>query len=368
MTIFTFLPEIFRLSGQKSTKGKQSSGKRSISKLRSLLPQLKTLRSRLDHATDSSKAMLIGVSKIRSLFRRSGKNCICTYSAKSYPGSRTRRYTVHVPPSYTWRRSTPLVMVLHGCQQCDEKIQEVSNFDAIADRAGFIVVYPFVTSYTGLRLKNCWGWWSKNQVEAGGGEVEDLWGIIEQVKTEFNIDKKRIHVAGLSSGAAMATAMMVVHGHKIASGATVAGVPYSETQWAVALPLSGLRQFKSIEQISKAMTVAMGERKRRVPIFIVHSRDDKTVDIQAAHNIRDSWSQCFGIDISKHFKVDSGKTNGTPWEHTKYLDGSRKSVIETLFIEGPDHGWYGGNSGEFSYPEAPDISRLFWKFFRSHRL
>ena len=164
-----------------------------------------------------------------------------------------------------------------------------------------------------------------------------------------------MHVAGLSSGAAMATAMMVVHGHKIASGASVAGVPYSETQRAVALPLSGGRQFKPIEEISNAMTVAMDGRKRRV-------------DIQAAHNTRDSWAQCYGIDISKRFKVDSGKTSGTPWVHTKYLNGSRKTLIETLIIEGPDHGWYGGKPGKFSYPEAPDISRLFWKFFRSHRL
>ncbi len=329
---------------------------------------MKTLRSGLGYATDTSKAMLTRVSKIRSPFRRSGENRICTYLAKAYPGSRMRQYTVHVPPNYTWRRSTPLVMVLHGCQQCDEQIQHISNFDAISDKAGFIVVYPFVTSYTGLRLKNCWGWWSKNEIEAGSGEVEDLWGIIEQLKTEFNIDRRRIHVAGLSSGAAMATAMMVVHGHKIASGATVAGVPYSETQRAVAAPLSGWRQFKSIEEISNAMTVAMDRRKRRVPIFIVHSRDDKTVDIQAAHNIRDSWAQCFGIGTAKRFKVESGETSGTPWVHTKYRDDSRKTLIETLIIEGPDHGWYGGKPGKFSYPEAPDISRLFWKFFRYHRL
>ena len=129
---------------------------------------MKTLRSKLDHAADTSKGMLTGLSKIRSPFRRSSENRSCTFMAKSHPGSRMRRYTVHVPPSYTWRRSAPLVMVLHGCQQSDEQIQEISNFDAIADRAGFIVVYPFVTSYTGMRLKNCWGWWSKNQVEAGG--------------------------------------------------------------------------------------------------------------------------------------------------------------------------------------------------------
>ena len=140
-----YLPEIFHLRSQKRVKGKQSSGKRSISKLRlipflgisaksirefpmRLLPKLgqmkpitekadetskiKTLRSRLGHAIDTSKATLTSASKIRLPFRRSGENRSCTFMAKSHPGSRMRRYTVHVPPSYTWRRSAPLVMVL----------------------------------------------------------------------------------------------------------------------------------------------------------------------------------------------------------------------------------------------------------------
>ncbi len=396
------MPEIFRLRSQKRTNIKYSSRNKSDSKRPSIFQRrrnnksnrtnpshrllslgrikyldgivdrgsrpIKVLLSRLSAASTSSKALLTRISQIQSPFRRTGENRSYTFKAKTYPGSRTRRYTVHIPPGYNWRRSTPLVMVLHGCLQCDEQIQHVSNFDAIADKAGFVVVYPFVTSYSGLRIKNCWGWWSKNQIEAGGGEVEDLWGIIEQVKAEFNIDRKRIHVAGLSSGAAMATAMMVVHGHKIASGGTVAGVPYSETQRAVATPLSGWQQFKSVKDVSNAMTVGMDEKKRNIPIFIVHSKNDRTVDIQAAYNIRDSWAECFEIDISKRIKVNSGKTFDTPWVHTKYLNGSRKTLIETLFVEGPDHGWYGGKSGDFSYPEAPNISRLFWNFFRNHRL
>ncbi len=63
-------------------------------------------------------------------------------------------------------------MVLHGCQQYHEDIRAISNFDAIADRAGFIVVYPSVTSYRDIRLENCWGWWMAKEIRPGGGEVE----------------------------------------------------------------------------------------------------------------------------------------------------------------------------------------------------
>ena len=43
-------------------------------------------------------------------------------------------------------------------------------------------------------------------------------------------------------------------------------------------------------------------------------------------------------------------------------------MIETLFLEGPGHGWYGGNAGEFSYPDGPDIKLGMWKFFKAHPL
>lgn len=359
-----------------------------LSRIRRVVPEIKPSLTRI--ATISSKIgrknLQVGVSsiyrrlvttpksftriipQIRLPFRRPAHDLHQTLQARASPGSRTRRYLVHVPPGYTGRRPVPLVMVLHGCMQSNETIRDISNFDTIADRAGFIVVYPFVTSYPGFRIPNCWGWWSWAQIRPGRGEVGDLWRIVETIKAEFNIDPARIHVAGLSSGAAMAVALMVAQAQQIASGATVAGVPYSESARAVAPTLGSRKRFKPIERVSRDMTTVMGKNKRGAPIFIVHSHDDATVDIQAARNIRDSWAQCFNIDVSKGVKVRSGKTHDVPWVHKKYRDGRRRSRIETLFIKGAGHGWYGGSPGELSYPEAPNISRLIWKFFRHHRL
>jgi len=286
----------------------------------------------------------------------------------SYPGSRTRRFELHLPRGYSDNASMPLVMVLHGCRQNSADIRRISNFDAIADREGFIALYPFVTGYSGMRIRNCWGWWLDNEIRPGAGEVEDLWQIVEQVKQEVRVNERRIHIAGLSSGGGMAVAAMVVHRSRFASGAAVAGVPYSETPLAVSFPGQSGAAFKPTGELVSAMKSIMGEDGRPSPIFIVHSHGDATVDIQAARNIRDSWATCFGIDTTRPGSENSGTTGGAPWVHRGYREPWRRSAIETLFIEGRGHGWYGGNPGNFSFPEAPDISDSMWRFFKRHPL
>lgn len=291
-----------------------------------------------------------------------------TFRRRSYPGSRTRRFELHLPRGFRKDVAMPLLMVLHGCRQDSTDIRYISRFDAIADREGFAVVYPFVTGYSGMRIRNCWGWWLDDQVRPGAGEVEDLWQIIEQVNEEIRVDDRRIHITGLSSGGGMAVAAMVAHADKFASGAAVAGLAYSETPRAVVYGTPTGVEFKSTELIVDAMKSVIGQNGRPSPILIVHSNDDPVVHIQAARNLRDSWARCFDIDSTRPASESSGTTDGAPWVHTRYREARSRSAIETFFIEKRGHGWYGGNPGKFSYPAAPDTSELMWRFFKRHPL
>ena len=291
-----------------------------------------------------------------------------TFSARAYPGSRKRRYRVHVPAACDDGKPRPLVMVLHGCNQDNRDIERITGFNTLADRHGFLVVYPFVTGYRGMRNRNCWGWWFDREIHAGAGEVEDLWQIIEEVGHNHAVDPARIHVTGLSSGAGMTVAMLVAHGDRIASGAPVAGLPYAEKADAVRHGLNREPRNRPVVAIVKAMRAEMGERDQAVPIQIVHSADDQTVDINSADILRDSWGHCFGIDTRQPGQVDSGVTAGTAWEHARYPADARNSTIETIYLDGPGHGWYGGPPGKYSFPEAPDISHEIWQFFTSHPL
>ncbi len=291
-----------------------------------------------------------------------------TFRSRNYAGSHMRRYRVHVPSKAGGLSPLPLVLVLHGCKQDNEEIERISGFNEIADKSGFIVAYPFVTSYSGFRIINCWGWWFDREIHRGAGEVEDLWQIIEEIRNHHNIDEQRIHVTGLSSGAAMTVAMLVAHADRIASGAAVAGLAYTERVEAVRHLFNRRPRNRPIKSIVAAMQSELGSDPRAVPLKIIHSQNDQTVDIQSARNLRDSWAQCFGINLKGRTQTEQGRAGNTDWQLTQYLNGNNNSMIETLFLSGPGHGWYGGKPGDFSYTDAPDISQSIWEFFDAHRL
>lgn len=290
------------------------------------------------------------------------------FLVRSYPGSRMRRYRVHLPRGSANSQPRPLVVVLHGCRQDHLDIENITGFNQLSDRHDFLVAYPFVTSYRGLRNKNCWGWWFEREIHAGAGEVEDLWQIIEEIKRDYAVDERRIHVTGLSSGGGMAVAMMVAHAGKIASGASVAGLPYAERAEAVHHGFNPRPVSRPVEAIVAAMRSEMGAQQRPPPIQVIHSKDDDKVRLQSAELIRDSWGQCCDIDTHRPSAGNHGDHGSSQWELLQYRDSDGNSVIETLFLEGPGHGWYGGNPGNFSFTDAPDIKQGIWKFFQEHPL
>ncbi len=287
------------------------------------------------------------------------------FRAREYPGSRDRDYLVHLPPAYRRGVSLPVVMILHGCDQDHDDIRHVADMDRLADRYGFIVVYPFVTSYPGPRMKNCWAFWLASQIRSGAGEVEDLWQILAAVRRRFGGDPARLHVAGLSSGAGMAIAMLVARCDRIASGAAIAGLPYSESALTV-----GRRHptFRPKSRVVDAMNREMGRRKRRVPLLVVQADGDPVVSARAGRRVRDTWTAAFADDSTAARAQQSGTTGGIPWARRRYTDGKGRTVVETLMLEHRGHGWYGGRDGKYGFADGPDVSDAMWRFFADHSL
>jgi poly(hydroxyalkanoate) depolymerase family esterase len=287
------------------------------------------------------------------------------FKAKRYRGSRDRAYLVHLPPAYARGRKLPVVMILHGCDQDHRAIRHVSNFDRLADEHGIIVVYPFVTSYDTPRMRNCWAFWSNSHNRAGAGEVEDLWQILKAVRARYKADANRLHVAGLSSGAGMALALLVNRCDKIASGAAIAGLSYAEGPGPLGL---GHPSAQSTAQMVAAMNERMGRKKRAVPLLIVHAKRDRIVNVEAAKKIRDSFARSFAVETSQPSWSESGTAKGTAWEHRRYADEAGRSAIEMLLLDHRGHGWYGGRSGKYGFANTPDVNAKIWQFFASTAL
>lgn len=306
---------------------------------------------------------------------RAGELVSATFAAKSYPGSRDRGYRVFVPTRYDARAPAPMVMVLHGCHQTEQDMIAQTGFATLAEREGFIVVYPFITSYDGMRSPNCWGFWFGHHIHEGAGEVEDLYQIAREVEARFAIDPQRRYVTGLSSGGAMAIALAVAQSEYFAAAGAAAGLPYGENSWSVSFSCLVPGFFKSVSADVAAMR---NEQKtsadqRVIPLMTVQSSNDCTVNAQAAEHIRDTWLERYAVARAP-VDTDDCSAEGVSCTRQRY-GSTERSIVETVLYEGETgglsgrgaHYWVGDDAGEFANPKGPSASLLFWEFFEQHR-
>jgi poly(hydroxyalkanoate) depolymerase family esterase len=295
--------------------------------------------------------------------------------AGSDPGSRERKYEVFVPDGLSDQAAAPVVMVLHGCLQSEQNMIDETRFTELAERDGFIVLFPFITSYPFLpaRAQNCWGFFIEQQRHQGLGEPADLRRILDAVEDEFPVDPKRRYVAGLSSGAAMAVVMAVAYSEDIAAAGAVAGLPYGEDACAVANACFSGIAHKPVSAFVEAMEAEQqsAEEQRLVPVMAIHSTNDMTVPVRNAQNIRDSWIAYYDANATPTATEDCA-AEGVSCEHARFTDRQGRTVVETVLYNGRSSGtthyWVGDNAGRFADPDGPSASELLWSFFQEHTL
>jgi feruloyl esterase len=118
----------------------------------------------------------------------------------------------------------PLVVVLHGCSQSAEGIAKQTQWNILADKYGFYVVYPQQNLYNNPSL--CFNWFSSEDVNKGKGESLSIKEMLSHMINNFPIDENRVFVYGVSAGAAMSVVLMANFPDVIDGGAVLAGGPF----------------------------------------------------------------------------------------------------------------------------------------------
>lgn len=134
-----------------------------------------------------------------------------------------RQFLVTIPSSYQQGQAVPLVLALHGGSGNAHQFREDSGFDGVAEKNGFIVVYP-----DGLGpLKYSIHVWNSGYIstarEMGTDDVSFILALIDYLKSTFTIDANRIYITGHSNGAMMTYRMAAEHPELFAAAAPVAG-------------------------------------------------------------------------------------------------------------------------------------------------
>lgn len=141
-----------------------------------------------------------------------------------------RPFEVFVPSGYDEATATPLVILLHGYSASGDGQEAYFQFQPLAEERGFLYVHP-----DGLKDPRSNQFWNAtdaccNFADPKPDDSAYLAAIIEQVEATYNVDPKRIFVAGHSNGGFMSYRMACDHADKVAAIASLAGATFADVE------------------------------------------------------------------------------------------------------------------------------------------
>jgi poly(hydroxyalkanoate) depolymerase family esterase len=275
----------------------------------------------------------------------------------------TRRWRLAVPAGHRATTPRPMLVMLHGCLQDAADIARGSRLDALASEAGALVLYPEQPESANPR--KCWNWFDPAHQHRGAGEPALLAALIDRVAMDHGADPSRIHLAGVSAGAAMATLLAVAYPERYQSLMSASGIGWRSAP-SIAEALSVMQRGAG-EQLPTPvqMAEAMGTRARAFPVLVVHGAADHVVSIRNATELA---QQFVGLHDGLRTRANQPALQRvelepvTEGEYTvreqQWRDSDGRAMVTLLRIEELGHAWSAGDaSGSFTDPKGPVIGR-----------
>ncbi|HVF41326.1 MAG TPA: PHB depolymerase family esterase [Gemmatimonadaceae bacterium] len=308
-------------------------------------------------------ACAAGAAKETTITPSAGSNSAGggSFTLYTYEGPEgTRRYKMYLPVKQSSKRA--LIVMLHGCTQDPDDFARGTRMNELADRAGFVVLYP-EQAVTAHPLK-CWTWYDAAHQKRGQGEPAIIAGMTLKVAAENGVDRNRIFLVGLSAGAAMAATLGATYPDVYQAIALHSGIAYNLVS-AVPQALEAMRTPKGdAKTLGAAVVNAMGERRRVVPVLILQGSADASVNHANATLLAAQWANANGFgDVAPH-QEQMGKPPTYPVARSVYKSKG-KTVVELWMIQGLAHAWSGGSkAGTYTDERGPDAGHAIVNFFQ----
>ncbi len=289
-----------------------------------------------------------------------------------------RAYFVYIPQNYRTGEAVPLVVMLHGCAQKASAFAAGTHMNELAELHNFIVVYP--QQSRSAHSYGCWNWFQPINQERDSGEAVLLAGIVQEIvqqTAQWTIDQRRIYIAGISAGGAMAGILGATYPDVFAAIGIHSGIAYKAAQ-NVHMGVRVMRRGGPDAILQEAfIQTAMGEHVRVVPSIVFHGTSDFTVAPINSDQVVQQWMKAnmllsqgaYSADFRQPDSIVRDKVQrGRAYEILTWNDKSGRSVQEYWKISGMGHAWSGGKNGSYTDAKGPDASAAMYRFFMQHSL
>jgi acetylxylan esterase len=239
---------------------------------------------------------------------------------------------LYVPDSVASRPA--LLLALHYCTGSGPALHTGFPLSSLADRYGYIVIYPSVT-----RSSKCWDVSSPQALRRdGGSDPIGLKSMIDYVRQRYAVDTSRIVAAGFSSGAMMTNVMLGLYPEVFAAGVSSSGVPFgcfataNGSEWNS--ECSGGRITKTAQQwgdlVRNAYPGYAGQRPR---MQIWHGTMDTTLSyVNFGEQIK-QWTNLHGLSQTPAY-TDYPQSSAT---RTRYGGTGGTVPVEAISFQGYGH-------------------------------
>jgi polyhydroxybutyrate depolymerase len=266
-------------------------------------------------------------------------------------GTLNRTFHFYVPTRYDSSDPLPLVVVLHRFTESGPQMAAMTGFNEVAEREGFIVVYPEAI----LRTYNAF-------MDTAPSDAQYVLAVVDEMERRFSIDPARRYLTGASNGGFLTYRLLAE-----APGVFAAAAPTMAT-----LPVELAAQMDPADAI---------------PVLLIHGTADPIVRYDAEIVFAGRFVELYDAPGTAAFFAERNGCGAAPEQKelpdivpgddttvvVSRYEGCGEASVVAYTVVGGGHTWPGGNrilprivTGKMN--QDFDATETIWGFFEQFRL